>query len=281
MVTSNHPSGPPTISVVLVFQAHLVGTAIATAVLRIYEDEKVARSTVRWLATSGGLIAAGYGTYAGLAWFRYGHPKFPGRTQESDPLLDRFMPAYEVAERHCVRVSAPANITLSAACDQNLQSSKIIRAIFKAREFILGSRPNENPPPRGLLAQVKALGWGTLAQIPHREIVMGAVTRPWEAIVVFRAVPPEEFATFQEPGYVKIVWTLRADPVGAGESVFLTETRVVTTDARARAKFRLYWSFFSPGIALVRRLSLSPLKAEAERRCRTGTLNARVGVRAG
>ena len=79
---------------------------------------------------------------------------------------------------------------------------------------------------------------------------------------------PDEFRAFSEPDCVKIVWTLRADPVGAAESIFRTETRVMTTDATARAKFRRYWSFLSPGIILIRWVSLRPLKAEAERRAR-------------
>ena len=60
---------------------------------------------------------------------------------------------------------------------------------------------------------MRAMGWGVLAEIPGREIVMGAVTQPWEADVVFRPLPSAEFAAFAEPGFVKIVWTLRADPV--------------------------------------------------------------------
>jgi hypothetical protein len=107
-----------------------------------------------------------------------------------------------------------------------------------------------------------------LAEVPDREIVVGAVTRPWEANVVFRALPPEEFAAFSEPGFVKIVWTLRADPVDDLTSVFRTETRAVATDAAARTRFRRYWAFASPGIALIRRLSLRPLKRDAERRAR-------------
>jgi hypothetical protein len=83
---------------------------------------------------------------------------------------------------------------------------------------------------------------------------------------VFRPLPPDEFAAFDEPGYVKIVWTLRADPVGPHDSVFRTETRAVTTDAAARRKFRWYWARFSPGIGLIRQLSLGPVRREAERR---------------
>ena len=40
----------------------------------------------------------------------------------------------------------------------------------------------------------------------------------------------------------------------------------MTTDPTARAKFRRYWSFMSPGIILIRWMSLGPLKADAERR---------------
>jgi hypothetical protein len=61
------------------------------------------------------------------------------------------------------------------------------------------------------VAWAKSLGWGVLAEVPGGEIVMGAVTKPWTANPVFRALPPDAFATFDEPDYVKIVWTLRAD----------------------------------------------------------------------
>jgi hypothetical protein len=84
-------------------------------------------------------------------------------------------------------------------------------------------------------------------------------------------VPPDEFRDFAEPGYVKIAWTLRADPDGGGASTFRTETRALATDAFARARFRAYWSLLSPGIYLIRWLSLGPVKARAEHRASTAT----------
>jgi hypothetical protein len=114
----------------------------------------------------------------------------------------------------------------------------------------------------------KSIGWGVHAEVPGRELVMGAMTQPWKAHVVFRAIPPEDFAAFDVPGYVKIVWTLRADPVDATHSIFRTETRAIATDAEARRKFRRYWSLLSPGIIVIRWMSLGPLKADAERRAR-------------
>ena len=73
---------------------------------------------------------------------------------------------------------------------------------------------------------------------------------------------------FATPGYVKIAWTLRADPTRIGGSIFRTETRAVATDADARRKFRRYWSFLSPGIILIRAAMLPAVKRDAERRWR-------------
>ncbi|MEN3338135.1 MAG: hypothetical protein V7647_1811 [Acidobacteriota bacterium] len=208
-----------------------------------------------------------------MAWYRYGDTAAPS-PEEHDPLLDRFMPAYDVAERHHVRIAAPAAVTLAAAQEMELLHSPCVRAIIKGRELILGPMPDTRHRPRGLLADVQSLGWRVLAVVPGREIVVAGVTKPWEANPTFRGLPPDEFQAFSEPDYVKIVWTLRADPVGPHESIFRTETRVMTTDPGARAKFRRYWSFLSPGIILIRSVSLRPLKAEAERRARHERVNS-------
>jgi hypothetical protein len=177
-----------------------------------------------------------------------------------------FMPNYEVADRHKITVSAPAEVTLSAAGEIRLENSAFIRAIFKGRELVLGGDRNRKIRPNALLEEVKELGWGVLAELPGREIVMGAITKPWEPNPVFRSLPPDEFQAFQEPGYVKIIWTLRANPDGNGQSIFRTETRAVATDVEARRKFRRYWAFLSPGIIAIRSVMLPAVKAEAERR---------------
>jgi len=148
--------------------------------------------------------------------------------------------------------------------------SPIIRAIFKARELALGAQPDPGQRPRGVVAFTKSIGWAVLAEVPGREVVMGAVTQPWNPNVVFRPMTPDEFVRFNEPDYVKIVWTLRVDPVNEHECVFRHETRVTTTDSVARAKFHRYWAVFSPGIKVLRWLLLPQVRAEAERRVAAG-----------
>lgn len=231
------------------------------------EGASRARSAGRWVSFGAGAAAAVYATYAGITWLRYGRASRPAR-ENGDSLLDGFMPAYDIAERHRIRVHAPADVTFTAACEVDLLQSPAVRAIFKGRELILGSEPDTLVRPRGLLALTTSVGWGVLGNVPGREVVMGAVTQRWKANVVFRALPPQEFAAFNEPKYLKIAWTLRADQIGPNESIFRTETRAIATDASARGKFRRYWSFLSPGIIVIRWMTLKPVKAEAERRVR-------------
>jgi hypothetical protein len=212
-----------------------------------------------------GMGAATYAAFAGAMWLRYGHAAAPSE-DEADPLLDVFMPNYDVAERHHVGVGAPAAITFGALMDMDLEQSLLIRAIFKGRELLLGADADEASRTRGLIALTKELGWVVLADMPGHEIVMGAVTRPWEPNVVFRGIAPEHFAAFNEPDYVKIVWTLRADAISPYSSIARSDTRAVATDASARRKFRWYWARFSAGIVLIRELSMRIVKREAEKR---------------
>ncbi len=219
---------------------------------------------VRWGVLGLALPAAGYAAIVSSAWLRYGRPR-PARAGEEDPLLDRFMPEYEVAERHHIHVNAPADVTMAAAVNADLQASPIVRLIIKTRELVLGAQGSAAARTPGLLAEVQALGWRVLAEDPGREIVMGAVTQPWLANVVFRGLPPEDFAAFHEPDYVKIAWTLRVDPIGPAETIFRTETRVMTTDRAARRRFRWYWARFSAGIIVIRWFLLPQVKRVAER----------------
>jgi hypothetical protein len=229
--------------------------------------KQFARLTTKWSAIAAGLAASSYAGCVATAFLRYGKPRRP-KGPKADPLLDIFMPIYDVADRHGINVAAPADVALAAASGMNLGNCPVVSAIFKGRELILRSKPDNVPRPAGLIAGMQSIGWHVLAELPGREIVMGAVTKPWEPNPVFRGMPPDEFISFQESGYVKIVWTLRADPRGTHQSIFRTETRAVATDRQAREKFRRYWAFLSPGIIAIRRAMLPAVKIKAERRSR-------------
>ncbi len=211
--------------------------------------------------TAAAVVLAG-AVRAAVTWSRYGRVDLG---KDRDELLDRFMPTCEAREYHETRVAAPAEITFAVARRLELARSPLVRWIFRGRELLMGSSRTAAKPPRPSLEEVLELGWRILAEEPGREIVLGAVTQPWQADVVFRGVAPEEFAAFDEPGYVRIAWTMAVRPEGADRSVFRTETRVSATDAVARARFRRYWVMVEPGVRLIRMEILRMVRREAER----------------
>jgi hypothetical protein len=210
-------------------------------------------------------LLLGWPAWAAVTFARYGRGR---RSAGSDALVERFLPTYEVAETHAARVRAPAPLTYRVAMGTGLESSPVVRAIIHARERILGVRDDRPWPAGGVVAQLRGWGWGVLAEVPGREIVLGAVTQPWQGDVVFQALAPDAFAAFDRPGFVKIVVAIAVEPADAsGErSIARVHTRVATTDATARARFRRYWAVFSPGILLIRSAILHEVRREAERR---------------
>ena len=222
-------------------------------------------SLTRTFLIGAGAAAGGYAALVAWHRMRYGRPVRIAEPGDYS-LLDRFIPVPEVVEHHHIAIDAPAEVVLDAAKEMRLLDSPLIRGIFRAREFVLGGEPDRRVHPEALFEQMQSIGWVVLAARPGRELVMGAATIPWEANPVFRSVAALDFEAFREPGYVKIAWSLRAEPISEYRSVFHTETRVSTTDLEAREHFKRYWSFVAPGVELIRLAMLRPLKQEAERR---------------
>lgn len=214
-----------------------------------------------WWAVLGALlsVAAGWALWYALAWMQFGRAAAPSGSAAP---LDRLMPVFEVAERHEVLVRAPPSVTFAAAQALDLERAPVIHAIFAGRRMLLASGDTANA--HLTLAELEAIGWARVAATPH-EVVLGAVTQPWQSNVTFRPLPPDEFAAFDRPGWVKIVWSLAVDSLAPDRSRFRTETRVLTTDAEARRRFRRYWAAFSPGIVLIRWQAVRLVRAQAER----------------
>lgn len=146
-----------------------------------------------------------------------------------------------------------------------LEDSRVVSAIFRARERIFSLNSETPMPPKPFVEVVRSIGWGVLDSVPERELIFGAVAQPWHGEVHFRALRPDRFAAFDSAGYAKIIWTMAVDSLGPHRARVRTETRVSTTDPESRARFRRYWSVFSPGILLIRYEALRTIRNEAER----------------
>ncbi len=186
--------------------------------------------------------------------------KYPSRP------LDAFLPDPDVAERFEVTVRAPADLVMDVATHFDMQSLKLVKAIFWLREKFMRTSGTKPRKPQGILDETKSLGWGLLAEQPGRLVVCGASCQPWQAQVKFSALAPDKFATYAEPHQAKIAWTLEADEVGPAITRFAQETRVVATDDEARRKFLRYWRWARFGIISIRLLLMPAIRREAERR---------------
>ena len=181
--------------------------------------------------------------------------------------LDAWIPRPDVRERHELRVRAPAALVFETAANLDLQSIGLVRTIFAMRERLLGARKVERKP-QGFFAEMQAIGWTCLERREGALLVGGAACQPWLADVVFHPIPSERFAGWSEPDHVKIAWTLETEAPEPERTRLASETRVVATDDRARARFMAYWRWARFGIVTIRWLLLPAIRREAEARWR-------------
>lgn len=189
--------------------------------------------------------------------------------------IEQFMPSPDIRERFQTTIRAPRELVMEVASGFDLQSIRLVRAIFWFRERIMRVRPASPRRPQGLFEEMRGLGWGTLLERPGEVIVCGATCQPWLADVRFTAIPADRFAAYAEPHQVKIAWTLEAEALGPALTRFAHETRAAGTDAEARRRFRRYWRWARFGIVAIRLLLLPAIRAEAERRWRVQRDGAR------
>ena len=215
------------------------------------------------IATIGASAVACYLAYAGASWLRF------GASRRGASSLDAIMPAYDVRLERATTVQAPAVETFEVMSHTELERSPLVSALFRARTFLMRSKSDGakgGTNHEELLAELGRLGWVVLDHKPGEEIVFGAVTEPWRPAPTFYGLAKDEFVKFDAPGFAKIAFTLQVQPRDEATCLVRTETRVLTTDAASRARFRRYWAFLSPGIELIRVALLAQVKSEAEAR---------------
>lgn len=178
--------------------------------------------------------------------------------------LDEFIAKPDVSERFERHIAAESNVVMSTAYGFDMQSICLIRYIINARKFILGGTP-EKRRSMGLVEETRALGWGTLTEIPGRLLICGASCQPWFGDVAFSPIPADKFVAFNEPDQVKIAWSLESIEIEKNKTLFIHEVRAIATDAEAKRKFMRYWRWARFGIVAIRLLLLPAIGRKAER----------------
>jgi hypothetical protein len=184
-------------------------------------------------------------------------------------ILDDFVPAYQFAEFHTIRVKAPRERVYQAIREVPANEITLFRTLTWIRR--LGRRRPEGilnaPEKMPLLDVATRTSFMLLAEEPEREIVVGtlvAAPRGWRPNEDKKPTP-EDFKALHAPGFALGAINFRVEDTANGETLLTTETRIYATDASARRNFAAYWRAIYPGSALIRVMWLRAIRKRAER----------------
>lgn len=161
-------------------------------------------------------------------------------------LLSDVLPRWDVRKRHTIEIEATPERVWSALNQTTLGEMPVARMLFRLRGL----------PSGGDRSLLDLEGFQRIAEDPGRELVVGAVGRPW--IVTEHLRQDADVRTFSEPGYAKMALSVTYD----GRTL-ATETRVQLTDPRSRIWFKLYWLVVGPFSSVIRNAWLRAIARRA------------------
>lgn len=190
-------------------------------------------------------------------------------------LLDGMLPEFGFSRLECVALAAAPPVAYEAARGLDLLTidSPLVNAAMSARALPerLRGRSMPTPPSLRVADLFDATGeawegqpWVALGENPGRELVFGAVGKPWRASIEWRRVEPEHFTSFDEAGWAKMAAAFVVHPYGTQRSLLTYEARTACTDPASTARFGRYWTLVSPGVGVVLRGALRAVRAAAE-----------------
>jgi hypothetical protein len=190
-------------------------------------------------------------------------------TQETAPLLvDAFMASFDtsIAEHLIVRRDPSATFNAARELDFLSVHTPLLDIAMWARGLPARIRGQAaEPPPRLVLSQGDPLpGWLLLGERPNRELAFGAVGKFWQPNIEWRDLAVDQFATFTEPGWGKLVADFSVLPYGTRATLLTYECRTVTTDPAPRQKFMRYWTVIRPFVAHIFRATVRTIRDNAE-----------------
>ena len=187
------------------------------------------------------------------------------------PLLDSWMPAYDVAARYVTQIAAPPAHVYATLLSTDFSRSPLVRALMGIRllpAFFRSPRSTwrrfagRHRPQRASLRDLEHSDFVLLEEQPPKEIVLGITGRFWALSATTMRILPAQFRDPLPAGLAQAAWNfeLTASPTGTSLS---TETRVRCADEVTRRQFLRYWRIVSPGSGLIRHAILNQVRREA------------------
>lgn len=176
-------------------------------------------------------------------------------TGNPDLLIDHFLPHHHFElVRHTV-VDAPVKDTYAAA--RELDFTDVRGGAVSLASWMRGlperwHNRRHGPPRQPTRLTVDDLtagsAWVLLGEHTGSEFAIGVAGKFWRPVVTWRRVEADEFATFEEPGFGKLVLAVSVRPYGPHRSLLTVHTRIQLTDPHSWVKFRRYWRMTRPFI---------------------------------
>ncbi|KAB1189210.1 hypothetical protein GJR98_03910 [Haloferax sp. MBLA0077] len=186
--------------------------------------------------------------------------------------IDDVLPTFDVTQiRHVVVDASPAE-TYRAVLDIDfMQMGTAVRVLNELRALpdrlrarMQGERWSGMPTSVSLDDLVDSTGYVVLGDRGAEEFVIGAVGKFWKPNIEWVDIDPDEFVSFDRPGYAKLAIGFSVRPYGTDRTLLSYEARTATTDPEARRRFRLYWSLIGPFAGVLMQQALAHIKNEAE-----------------
>jgi hypothetical protein len=178
-------------------------------------------------------------------------------------VLDDYLPRYDFNEVHSLAIGASPAAVMDAIRSLTATEVPVLVALMAVRSLPALLRRRRLPVRGPLLDGFCKSGFVTLREAPD-ELVLGGVGRFWEPTGGLRRVEAADFGEFAEPGFAKAAFNFQIEADGK-RTLVTTETRIATTDERARRRFARYWRLVHPGSALIRIAWLRAIRKRAER----------------
>jgi hypothetical protein len=149
-----------------------------------------------------------------------------------------------------------------AARRLDFASSPLVRALFSLRTIPTRLRGGHAETMHMSIDDITASrhGFRLLDENVGSSIAVGAIGKVWQPDIKFVEVTDAmTFAAFAEPGWVKVAWELRAEPLGDTVTRVVLELRVSATDEGAWRRFKRYFTLIGPFSHFIRRHMLATL----------------------
>jgi hypothetical protein len=187
--------------------------------------------------------------------------------------IDRFLPTFDVTQIRNAVVDATPEETYDAVRHVDLVRIGAVPWLLGELRYLparilalwRGTEPPETPDSLTFDDLTDESPYVVLDERPGEEFVLGAVGTFWQPEIEWAEVDAAEFATFDRPGYAKLVIGVSVRPYGTDRTLVTYEARTATTDGASRRRFRRYWTLVGPFAGYLMGRVLETARTEVER----------------